>query len=283
MDIRPSPIAGQWYPGHPQTLTAEIDSFLGAVAAPAEIVPPADVVGLLVPHAGHRYSGAVAAHAFRVVQGLAVDLVAITCPSHYHADGPVLTSAHAAYRTPLGTVPVDGPAVERLRAALARALHVPPERALVAIREDREHAIEIELPFLQRALEPGFRLLPLMLRDQSLPVVRALAAALAGALQGTRALLIASSDLSHHFPDPLARQLDAAMLQQVAAFDPAGVLATNASGEGQACGYGVIAATLWAARDLGATRARVVRHATSGDVSGEFGSVVGYGAAVISK
>jgi len=283
MNIRPSPIAGTWYPGNPKTLTNAVDAFLNAATIPGETVPPADVVGLLVPHAGHRYSGAVAAHAFRAVQGLAVDLVAITCPSHYHADGPVLTSAHEAYVTPLGTVAVDRPAVERLRASLAQALHMPPEYALVEIREDREHAIEIELPFLQRALAPGFRLLPIMLRDQAEPVTHALGAALAEAMRGQRALVIASSDLSHHYPDSLARQLDSAMLRQVAAFDPEGVLAVNASGEGQACGYGVIAATLEAARSLGASRARVVRQATSADVSGDYDRVVGYGAAVLLK
>jgi len=284
MDIRPSPIAGTWYPGQPQTLQAEIDAFLQAAAEPpAEARVPAEVVGLLVPHAGHRYSGAVAAHAFRTIQGLPVEVVVITCPSHYHADGPVLTTAHEAYATPLGLVPVDRERVQRLRAALARALNVPPEWALTEIRQDQEHAIEIELPFLQRALPPGFRLVPLMLRDQSESVARALGAALAEVLGGARALVIASSDLSHHYPDADARRLDRALLDQVAAFDPAGVLAVNASGQGQACGYGVIAATLWAARTLGATRARVVRHATSGDTSGDYTRVVGYGAAVMLK
>jgi AmmeMemoRadiSam system protein B len=279
MDIRPSPIAGQWYPGQPQTLQSTVDTFLAA-AAP---VAPAEVVGLLVPHAGHRYSGAVAAHAFRAVQGLAMDVVVVMCPSHYHADGPVLTSAHEAYATPLGRVAVDRPALERLRAGLARALQAPPEQVLVGLRNDREHAIEIELPFLQRTLAPGFRLLPLMLRDQSPAMARALAAALAESLRGQRALLVASSDLSHHYPHPIARQLDAALLQRVAAFDPDGVLAVNAAGQGQACGSGVIAATLWAARELGATQARVVHHATSGEVNGDLEQVVGYAAGIMIK
>jgi AmmeMemoRadiSam system protein B len=238
---------------------------------------------LLAPHAGHRYSGLVAAHAFISVQGLAVDTVVIACPSHFHADGPLITSAHDAYLTPLGAVEVDRPALQRLRVALARLLNLPPESALVEIRQDHEHAIEIELPFLQRVLAPGFRLLPLMLRDQSEPIARALGAALAETLQGTRALLVASSDLSHHFPDERARKMDAVLLERVGAFDPAGVLAVNASGEAQACGHGAIAALLWAARQLGATRARIVQHATSGDTTGHFLDVVGYGAAIILK
>ena len=241
------------------------------------------VVGLLAPHAGHLYSGAVAAHAFRAVQGAQPEVVALVCPSHYHADGPVLTSAHAAYATPLGAVVVDQAAVARLRAELATALQLPPERALVAIRDDQEHAIEIELPFLQRSLAPGFQLLPVMLRDQDPALAEVLGAALAAVLRGRRALVVASSDLSHFYPQAQAVALDSEMLRRVAAFDPAGVLEAAATGVGQACGSGAIAAVIWAARALGANRAEVLKQATSGDVSGDYGQVVGYAAARLWK
>jgi AmmeMemoRadiSam system protein B len=282
MDLRPSPIAGRWYPRQAGALRESIDAYLEA-ARPAEVGSAEAVVGLLVPHAGHVYSGAVAANAFRAVQGAPVEVVALVCPSHFHADGPVITTAHDGYVTPLGTVPVDRVAVEQLRSELAAALGLPPERALVEIRDDQEHAIEIELPFLQRALAAEFRLLPVMLRDQGQAQARALGEALARTLRGQKALIVASSDLSHYFPQSQAIQLDAEMLRQVEAFDPDGVLAAQAEGRGQACGPGVIASVLWAARALGATQARVVRRATSGDVSGDFDQVVGYGAAVLWK
>lgn len=244
---------------------------------------PADVVGLLTPHAGLMYSGPVAAYAFRAVFGREIEVVAIVCPSHFHDDGPVLTSACAAYQTPLGEVPVDHAAASQLRMALASALALRPEAALFALRGDDEHAIEIELPFLQRTLAPSFLLLPIMIRDQSLPVVNALGQALAQVLAGRRALVIASSDLSHDQSQAEALTLDRAMLAQVEAFDPLGVLMAQADGRGSACGYGAIATVLWAARALGATRARVLRHATSGDVSGHYETVVGYGAAVLLR
>lgn len=279
MDVRPSPIAGRWYPGQAAALREAVDAYLAA--SPAGPAAPEAVRALLAPHAGFLYSGAVAAQAFRAVQGARFEVVAVLCPSHYHADGPLLTSGHAAYETPLGQVPVDQAAVARLRAELAAELGVPPDKALRALRHDREHAIEIELPFLQRALAPGFSLLPLMLRDQSERLARALGAALARTLAGRRALLVASSDLSHFYPQPVAQQMDRAMLRPVAALDPAGVLAAQAAGLGQACGHGAIAAVLWAAQALGATRAQVVGQATSGDVNGEAAEVVGYGAAVV--
>jgi AmmeMemoRadiSam system protein B len=281
-DVRPSPIAGRWYPAEAKALRQAVDGYLEAapsLAAPA----PDDILGLLAPHAGLMFSGPVAAHAFGAVRGANVDVVALVCPSHFHADGPALTTGHQAYATPLGVVAVDGAAVSTVRAALAARLGLLPERALVAIRDDQEHAIEIELPFLQRSLAGEFSLLPIMLRDQSSAMAQALGQVLAQVLAGRRALLVASSDLSHYYPQPQAELLDAEMLRQVAALDPSGVLETQAAGRGQACGPGAIAAMLWAARALGAGQARVVRHATSGDVSGDFEQVVGYGAAVVSK
>lgn len=282
LDVRPSPIAGQWYPGNPAQLAAAVDTYLQDAPAPTVA---GELVGVIAPHAGHLYSGAVAAHAFKAVEGRDVNLVVIMCPSHFHDDAPLLTSQHAAYATPLGNVPVDREMVDRLRAELTAALHSPEPEMLVAIRRDREHAIEIELPFLQRVLAEGFTIVPVMLRDQSPRLARALGLALANALKpaGRRAFIVGSSDLSHFYPQAVAKELDAEMLRQIDAFDPDGVLAAEAAGRGFACGHGAIAATLWAARELGANHARVVKHATSGDVTHDYSSVVGYGAAVIWK
>jgi MEMO1 family protein len=296
-DLRPSPLAGQWYPADKAALTQSVEAYLDAAKVEA---PAGEIVGLIVPHAGHRYSGPVAAHAFRLVRGLSVETVAILCPSHFHADGPLLTSEHAAYATPLGAVEVDREAVRRLRTELVhmkdedkgtkdegRRTKDEEEQMLVEIRNDREHAIEIELPFLQRTLTGNFKLIPLMLRDQSERVTHALALALTKILSGQRTLIVASSDLSHFFPQAIAQQLDMEILQHINSCDPSGLLAAEAQAEakgyGLACGYGAIAATLWATRDLGATQAKVLHHATSGDVTGDYSQVVGYGAGVMWK
>lgn len=281
-EVRPSPIAGRWYPGEAAELQAAVDEYL-ALAAPPVRPPAAHILALIVPHAGHVFSGPVAAHAYTLLQGAAVDTVAILCPSHFHDDGRIVTTTHAAYQTPLGQVAVDGAALTQLRPLLAQALGRPPQETLAAIGHDREHAIEIELPFLQRVLAPGFTLLPLMLREQSAPLAQALGQALVTVLQGRRVLIVGSSDLSHFYTQAMAHRLDAEMLKQIAAFDPAGVLATEKAGRGFACGHGAIAATLWAAQALGAAHIQVVNYATSGDVSGDYTQVVGYGAAVAWK
>jgi MEMO1 family protein len=275
LDVRPSPIAGTWYPEDPDILARLIDSHLAA----SEVQPPpGEIIGLVVPHAGHRYSGGVAARAFRLVQGEHRSLVAVVSPMHHFYPEPVLTSAHAAYGTPLGSVEVATDAVERLERDLA-ASGIP----LTRVARDPEHALEIELPFLQRTLTPGFRLLPLMLRDQGRPVVEAVGHALASALAGQDALLVASSDLSHFFPDREAKRLDQEMLSRLRAFDPVAVLAAEEEGVGFACGKGALAATLWAASALGADRVDILGYAHSGDVTGDNLSVVGYGAAVIYR
>jgi AmmeMemoRadiSam system protein B len=292
MDVRPSPIAGRWYPGEPAALARAVDRYL-AGARPE--VPPEAIRGLVAPHAGLRYSGPVAAWAFACLRarpdrtdqandapgsasagGAARPLVALVGPMHYPARAGLLTSAHDAYATPLGHVVVDSDAA----GALDRALRDRLGRGLVAVRDDDEHALEIELPFLQRALGQ-FRLLPVMMRDQRAATAEALGEALAEALRGRPALLVASSDLSHYYPQAAAEKLDAALLDRLAAFDPAGVLAQATRVERGACGGAAIAAVLWAAIALGAAHARVLRYATSGDTSGDFEQVVGYAAAAI--
>ena len=154
---------------------------------------------------------------------------------------------------------------------------------LSAVRNDPEHSLEIELPFLQRVLSEKFHLLPVMVRDQTLPLVRILGKALAETLKGRKALLVASTDLSHFYTQSLAKKLDAEVLRRVEAFDPEGVLLAEEEGVGFACGRAALSAVLFAARELGANSIKVLRHATSGDVTGDFRQVVGYGAAVIIR
>jgi AmmeMemoRadiSam system protein B len=151
------------------------------------------------------------------------------------------------------------------------------------VSRDREHSLEIQLPFLQRTLAGPFKLLPVMVRDQSPRVAQALGEALAGVLRGRTALLVASTDLSHFYPLRAAQTLDSTLLDQVEAFSPEGIYAVEASGKGYACGLGALTAVLWGAKALGADAVQVLKHDTSGSTTGDETSVVGYGAAVILK
>jgi len=272
-DLRPSPIAGTWYSGDPQRLGQQVDTWLDQA-----VLPPlaGRVVGVVAPHAGYRYSGRTAGYAFATVRGQTYDLVVVLSPLHDFHPAPLLTTAHQAYLTPLGPVPVAAGAVQALNHRLASQ-----QLGLTPLAHYREHSLEIELPFLQRSLGADFGLLPIMVRSRSAPVCQALGLALADLLRDRSALLVASTDLSHFFPLPLANLLDAEMLRRMAAFSPDDVLSAEEGGAGFACGAGPVAAMLWAARALGANQATVLHHATSAEETGDTHSVVGYGAVAV--
>ncbi len=276
LDVRPSPIAGRWYPGEPSQLTASVDGYLDAAHLPAL---EGEVVAVVAPHAGHLYSGPVAGHSFSAVRGMQPELVAIVSPMHYPYPHPLLTSAHGAYETPLGLISIEKEVVESLDASLQESLGF----GLTGVRNDPEHSLEIELPFLQRALAGEFRLLPVMVRDQSTRVSAMLGQCLAKTLKGRKALLVASTDLSHFYRQTAANSLDAEILRPLEAMDPQGILDVEAQGKGYACGKGALAAVLWAAIELGANRVQILRYATSGDVTGDYEQVVGYASAVLTR
>jgi MEMO1 family protein len=274
-DVRPSPIAGRWYEGDPKRLAAKIDTFISNAKLP---LLEGDVVGVIAPHAGHIYSGETAGYAFAAVKGRSFPLVAIFSPLHNFHPSPLLTTAHSAYRTPLGDMKVDVEVLARLDKGLAEH-----GISLSRIAYDQEHSLEIELPFLQRALAGEFQLLPVMVRSEDPDFLRTLGECAADALEGRIVLLVASTDLSHFHAEEHADVLDEEMLGQIGDFSPDGVLFAERSGSGSACGSGAVAAVMWAAKKMGASNVLVLHHSTSGKTTGDHDSVVGYGAAVILK
>lgn len=274
--VRPSPIAGAWYEGNPKALARIVDQYIDQAELP-EL--HGEVIAAVAPHAGHKYSGPVAGYAFAAVRGRSYDLVAILSPMHRPYFEPLLTTAHAAYATPLGELPVDKNVIADLDARLRPLLG----QGLTPVAYDQEHSLEIELPFLQRALAGEFTLLPVMVRSQSAKVSRQLGLALAETLRGKNALVVASTDLSHFYTQKVAVTFDTEMLRRIETFSPEDVFSAEKEEQGFACGLGALTAVLWAAKALGADTVKVLRHATSGDITGDFSSVVGYGAAVVMK
>ena len=274
--IRPSAVAGTWYPGDPGALRAAVDGHL----AEAEPTPAGDVVAVIAPHAGLVYSGPVAAHAYRAVAGRPYDVVVLVGPSHYHGFEGVAIWPAGAFETPLGRVEVEAGVADRLLSSPVVGTH--------PTAHDREHSLEMQLPFLQEVL-PDVPIVPLLLGYQERPTIEALAEALVEACAGLSPLLVASTDLSHFFDAARAAALDQVVVDHVARFDAAGLLAEyegyslNDRGRYVACGGGAAIAVMLAAARLGADRARVLRRADSGDVSGDKTAVVGYLAAVFER
>ncbi|MEW5775102.1 MAG: AmmeMemoRadiSam system protein B [Thermodesulfobacteriota bacterium] len=264
-------LAGSWYPASPADLGAAVSRAMDSAQTGAL---PGRVVALAAPHAGYAYSGAVAGAAFAQVRGMAFDTVVLVGPSHRAAFPGIAVHDAGPWRTPLGETPLDREMIAALRAAEPLIRPLPEAHA-------REHSLEIELPFLQAALG-HFRLVPLAMGDQGPDAARRLGKALAACMRGRRALLVASTDLSHFHPRSVAEQLDGTLRRQVEALDPEGVLRCLANGTCEACGGGPLAAVMLAARELGADRATVLAQADSGAVTGDTASVVGYLAAAFT-
>ena len=268
--IRRAAVAGTWYPGKAEALIGAVDAYCAAVL-PASL--EGVLTGVIAPHAGLIYSGPVAACAYRQLEGRSYDVIVLVGPSHHVGFEGVAIVPRGAFQTPLGDLAISDEDAAALLAA------TPVIRDLPAAHQ-REHSLEMQLPFLQRFL-PGTPIVPLVMGHQTHQTTCALADGLASALESRRALLIASTDLSHYHDAPHAAKLDHVIVDGVTRFDPEAIERALAKFPDHACGGGPLVAVMRAARALGAADARVLRYADSGDVSGDKTAVVGYMAAVL--
>lgn len=274
MGNRPAAVAGTWYPGIAGALTAEVDAYVAAAADP----PPGQVQAIVAPHAGLMFSGPVGAYAYKAAAAGSYDVAVLVGPSHFAAFDGVALWPDGAFESPLGNAAIDE--------AGARAISAAPIVQSLPAAHRREHSLEMQLPFLRRLL-PDLPIVPLLIGFQRRETIEALAAALATAFSGRRALLVASTDLSHYFDAATAATLDGRVREHVTAFDPEGLLdlfeqyPESERGRYVACGGGAAIAVMIAARTLGARHGRVLKYAHSGEVSGDNDGVVGYMAAAL--
>jgi AmmeMemoRadiSam system protein B len=266
--IRPPAVSGTWYPGSAAALAAQVDEYLSA-ADPA--VRLSTLTAIIAPHAGLMYSGPVAAHAYRQLEGRTVDTVVLVGPSHFVGFDGVAIYRAGGFDSPLGVVPIDVDCAEQLLAASPVVVEHP--RAHV-----REHSLEMQLPFVRRLL-PHASIVPLVVGWQTAAVGVELGRALAEVLRGRNAVMVASSDLSHYHAADTAHALDGRVIEMVERYDPDALQALLDRQAEHACGGTPMVAVMRAAHALGAADAVVLRYADSGDVSGDKSAVVGYLAA----
>jgi MEMO1 family protein len=269
--VRRAAVAGTWYPDKPARLIGELNAYL-ANAKAGQHGPPRAIVA---PHAGLMYSGPVAAYAYTAARNIRPQAVVLIGPSHFVPFHGVSVWPDGAWETPLGPIEVD--------AALARAIKEASDAAFeIEAAHAREHSLEMQLPFLAH-LMPGVPIVPVLMGHQTRTTAFALGRAVADAVTaaGKEVLLVASSDLSHYEDAHVAEQLDRVVMDRVAANDAAGLMEALEREPRHACGGGPIVTVLDAATRLGATAAKVLSYADSGDVSGDKSSVVGYMAASI--
>jgi len=265
--LREPAVAGHFYPRSAQTLTQEIRKYTAPVAEKIS------ALACVVPHAGYMYSGHVAGAVYARLQ-LPPRFV-ILCPNHTGYGRPLAVMTEGAWQTPLGLAPIDRELGHALRLACPLL-----EEDEVAHRG--EHAIEVQLPFLQAAL-PEFTFVPVAVGTARYEPLQSLGEALAEVLRAwpEKVMLISSSDMNHYEPDDVTRIKDRKAIDKILALDPRGLYDVVMEESISMCGFAPTVATLTAARLLGATSAEVIKYATSGDISGDRSAVVGYAGVVV--
>jgi len=266
--IRPPAVAGRFYSADPKELARDVDQY--GTDGSEKI----QALGCVVPHAGYIYSGHVAGAVYSSME--IPSRCILLGPRHYPRGEPMAILSEGSWQTPLGEAQIDS--------ALARALmHACPRLREDAVAHQAEHSLEVQLPFLQR-LVPDFRFVPVVLGTDRYPPLEELGHAVAEvvAAQKEQVLVIASSDMNHYESDAITRVKDHRAIVQIVELNPRGLYDTVRSEEISMCGYAATVAMLVAVLDLCATKARLIRYATSGDISGDRDHVVGYAGIVVT-
>lgn len=260
--MRSPAVAGRFYPGSPGELEREVRRLTRDV--PSKI----QARGILVPHAGYVYSGAVAGEVYSLVE--IPDRHILFCPNHTGTGTEAAIMSRGSWKMPWGAVPIDEELAGRM---LVASSLLAEDRSAHA----REHSLEVQLPFLWR-FRKSFRFVPVALGHLSLSECRALGEDVAAVLRDDAAppLLIASSDMTHYEADAIARKKDEKAISRILALDPEGLYRSVHSERITMCGVIPATVTLFAALSLGAREARLIKYGTSGDISGDYGQVVGY-------
>jgi len=266
--IRSPAVAGRFYPSDPRELAAEIDIY----APPdAEKLP---ALGCVVPHAGYMYSGHVAGAVYSSLQ--IPSRCILLGPRHFPKGQPMAILTEGSWQTPFGEAPIDSELASKLAHAFPLLREDP-------VAHEREHSLEVQIPFLQRLVQ-DLRFVPVVLASDRYDALEQLGQAVAQVVsaESERVLVIASTDMNHYESDAITREKDRKAIERILALDPRGLYDTVRKEGITMCGYAATVAMLVAMNRLGAKEAKLVRYATSGDVTGDRGEVVGYAGITIA-
>lgn len=278
MQIRTPAVAGMFYPKTQQELKSTIrDCFLHNYG-PGRLPPSTldeKIIGLICPHAGYMYSGPVAANSYYAISSLKPDLVIILGPNHWGVGCDVAAMKEGVWRTPLGDVEVDNNAA-------IEANNTSKLIELDFFSHSRDHSLEVQLPMLQEIYSHKFKILPIILIDQGYNAANEIGHAIAKIVKNKRAVIIGSSDFTHYEENEFAHKQDKALIEPILKIDTDKFYRVLQENQVSACGYGAIASTMVACKELGATKGSLAKYATSGDITGEKSSVVGYASIIFS-
>ena len=261
-------VAGQFYSYDKDVLKNELKKFFDS----ADACKTGDAISIVCPHAGYMYSGAVAAYSYNAVKKQDVKTAIILGPNHGGMGAPVSIYPAGEWETPLGKVEINSKLAEEIsdnKFVLDESAHI------------YEHSIEVQLPFLQYLFK-DIKIVPICIMDQKLAIMKELGEKLASALDES-CMVIASTDFSHYIPNEKAYEKDLKVIEFIKKLDENGLFKIIKDGESSMCGYGPVAAAIVYSRLKGATGGELLKYVTSGDITGDKSSVVGYGALALTK
>ncbi|MFL6441645.1 MAG: MEMO1 family protein [Nitrososphaeraceae archaeon] len=267
-------VSGIFYPSEPLELQRLIEqSFRDQKFGPGKI-PPSEfkrrIYGIVSPHAGYVYSGAVAANGFYEVSSMDFDNVVMIGPNHYGIGTGVATMRNGVWETPLGGIEINPDLVSEIS-----------KSGIIDFDDfahSRDHCLEVQIPFLQYIKKnKKIRIVPIILIMQDIKTAMDIGEAIAQSIRNTsNALLIASSDFTHYESNDEAHRKDSELIKAILSLNISEFYTVLDRLAVSACGYGAIASVMKAANDLGATKGELLKYATSGNVIGDMSAVVGY-------
>ena len=277
--VRPPAVAGTFYPADPEELVRLIEWSFTHPIGPGELPKVSEVrkkasVGYMVPHAGYIYSGPVAAWSYYyLAQEGAPETVVLIGPNHTGLGPAISVMPPSIWETPLGNVRTDDEAISEL----LKVSNVVEEDYSA---HSYEHSLEVQLPFLQYLFGDSFRIVPIVMKVQTPSVSKILMESIKEAMEnlGRDYVVLSSSDLNHYEPHDITVEKDMIALERIVALDPEGLQEALIKYDISMCGPGPVMVNMYLDKELGAQRAELLKHATSGDTSGDKSAVVGYAA-----
>ena len=270
--IREPVVAGQFYPNTKEELQQMInDCFTHRFGPGMESIHQEEkILGIISPHAGYVYSGPTACHSYKSISNLSPELVVIIGPNHFGVGKNVATMTDTKWLTPLGTVEVDSDAANQIT-KFSDVIEIDN------YSHSRDHSLEVQIPMLQTIFSNSFKILPIILLEQDLETANEVGQAVSEIVKNNNAIIVASSDFTHYEENSFAYSQDKALIEPILELDVKRFYQVLIEKRVTACGYGAIASTMIACKNLGATKGELLSYTTSGDVSGDTSSVVGYG------
>ncbi len=274
--IREPVVRGMFYPANKNNLSKMISTFL--LNTNPEVKKNKELLGLIVPHAGYVYSGGCAAYAYKLLKSKEIDTVIIIGPSHYTVLNGASVWGKGEYRTPLGNVEIDEETSSYL-------IENGSSIEFYQVAHMQEHSIEVQVPFLQYVLKNKFKVVPIIIGNQTYDYSSKLAATLYNLIQKNpkKYLIVASSDLSHYHSNDAAERMDGYVIELIKKMDKKELARCVETGKGEACGIGSILTMLFLAEKYNTDIIDILNVVNSGDVSGDKNRVVGYMSAAIYK